>query len=148
VALLIDATLPKTGSGLTLWLLESGCLKLLGTHRAFVFFVGMGLMNVGKTMNTLQICLLGKLWVACHYVLLQIFCLTECLFTHMHSRVALKRKTQLMRISSIQEPMPYIIVFFVKCLPLHPRKTGICITLYKNNHTQDNLSSKNVLHFS
>uniref|UniRef100_A0A8C3TFN9 Uncharacterized protein n=1 Tax=Chelydra serpentina TaxID=8475 RepID=A0A8C3TFN9_CHESE len=118
VALLIDATLPKTGSGLTLWLLESGCLKLLGAHRALVFFVGMGLMNVGKTMNTLQICLLGKLWVARHYVLLQIFCLTECLFTVITHKIIL-----------LHLFLSLCHMFLVLFMSFHPGELWVVITI-------------------
>uniref|UniRef100_A0A8D2ISH8 Uncharacterized protein n=1 Tax=Varanus komodoensis TaxID=61221 RepID=A0A8D2ISH8_VARKO len=91
VALLMEATLPKTGSGLMLWLLESGCRELLWAHGALVFLVGMDLVDVGKqgvlirkyfrAMDTLQIGLLRELWVPHHDVLLQLFRLVERLLT-------------------------------------------------------------------
>uniref|UniRef100_A0A8C2B619 Uncharacterized protein n=1 Tax=Cyprinus carpio TaxID=7962 RepID=A0A8C2B619_CYPCA len=62
VALLIDATLPKTGSGLALWLLESGCRwELLSTHGALVFLVGM---QLGMLRQLVTVDLLMALQVA------------------------------------------------------------------------------------
>ncbi|KAJ1073633.1 hypothetical protein K5549_021594, partial [Capra hircus] len=88
VALLIEATLPSTGSGLTLWLLESGCRgELLGAHGALVFLVGVGLVDVGEqrvlvdkdlgAVDALQVGLLGELGVAGEHVLLQLLGLAE-----------------------------------------------------------------------
>uniref|UniRef100_A0AAY4DV58 Uncharacterized protein n=1 Tax=Denticeps clupeoides TaxID=299321 RepID=A0AAY4DV58_9TELE len=85
VALLMDATLPSTGSGLALWLLESG--ELLGTHGALVLAVGMGTVDVGqkqalvtedlRAVDALQLGPIRELRVAGQHVLLQVVRLAE-----------------------------------------------------------------------
>uniref|UniRef100_A0A8C7C9X0 Uncharacterized protein n=1 Tax=Oncorhynchus kisutch TaxID=8019 RepID=A0A8C7C9X0_ONCKI len=115
VALLMDATLPSTGSGLALWLLESGW-ELLQAHWALVFTVGVGPFDVGKqraliaedlrAVDALQVNAIRQLGVAGHYVLLQVI-ITICNAKHrQNSNVREDKKKNLNRSYELKTRIP------------------------------------------
>uniref|UniRef100_A0A8C4SNM0 Uncharacterized protein n=1 Tax=Erpetoichthys calabaricus TaxID=27687 RepID=A0A8C4SNM0_ERPCA len=104
VALLMEATLPRTGLAVAIqmavYLFHRG--KLLRTHGALVLFIGMSLVNmteqrtlIGKnirTVDALQIRLLGELRVATNNMLLKLLSLAEgllAIITHEQSLLML-----------------------------------------------------------